>query len=370
MTEQEMVYTMALTRTPRISLVAQHRLMQAAGSATAVYEHRHHIRELLPEATPRLAEAMPQMEQQLDRARRELDYAREKKVEVLCLNDMDYPARLRECNDAPIVLYYKGNARLNRSHMVGVVGTRHSTEYGKDICRHLAAELKRLCPDTVVVSGLAYGIDINAHRAALDNGLDTIGVLAHGLDRIYPRMHRDTAVAMLQQGGLLTEFMSGTNADKMNFVRRNRIVAGMTEAIVVVESAQKGGALITADLALDYNHSVFAYPGRVTDTYSVGCNNLIRDNKAALINDAQELAQALGWCQAEARRPLAQPSLFDDLSPEEQLLADSMEGEDGITASTIAMRSGLPVSQVTALLFGMEMKGAVRLLGGGNYRLT
>ena len=234
MTEQEIIYTMALTRVPRVNTAAQHRLMEELGSASAVFDHRHHIRDFYPEASDKLSATLQEMEVQVARAEEELEFTRKHHIKCLCYHDTDYPSRLRECDDAPLLLYYKGNADLNRTHVINMVGTRHCTEYGKDICRRFVAELANLCPDVLVVSGLAYGIDIHSHRAALDNAVDTVGVLAHGLDQIYPRLHRDTAVQMTSQGGLLTEFMSRTNADKVNFVRRNRIVAGMSDAVVLV----------------------------------------------------------------------------------------------------------------------------------------
>lgn len=189
---------------------------------------------------------------------------------------------MRECDDAPLALFYRGNADLNTLHIINMVGTRHATPYGQDICTRFLADLSALCPDTLIVSGLAYGIDIHAHRAALQNHFKTIGVLAHGLDRIYPAEHRKTAVSMLEQGGLLTEFTSGTNPDRQNFVKRNRIVAGMSDATVVIESAAKGGALITAELAESYHRDCFAFPGRCNDEYSIGCNNLIRKTRQCL----------------------------------------------------------------------------------------
>lgn len=189
---------------------------------------------------------------------------------------------MRECDDAPLALFYRGNADLNTLHIINIVGTRHATPYGQDICTRFLADLSVLCPNTLIVSGLAYGIDIHAHRAALQNHFKTIGVLAHGLDRIYPAEHRKTAISMLEQGGLLTEFTSGTNPDRQNFVKRNRIVAGMSDATVVIESAAKGGALITAELAESYHRDCFAFPGRCNDEYSIGCNNLIRKTRQCL----------------------------------------------------------------------------------------
>ena len=373
MTEQEIIYTMALTRVPHINISVQHRLLDEAGSATAVFNQRNNIRELLPEATEKLAVSLQEMERLTERAEEELQFIQRNKICCLCYGDADYPSRLKECDDAPLILYYKGNADLNRAHVINMVGTRHCTDYGKDICRHFAAELKRLCPDVLIVSGLAYGVDIHSHRAALDNGLDTVGVLAHGLDQIYPRMHRDTAIQMISHGGLLTEFMSRTNADKVNFVRRNRIVAGMTDATIVVESAERGGALITANIAMSYHRDVFALPGRVNDPYSQGCNRLIRDNKAALIQTAQDFMEAMDWQTAlPANRTDygMQQTLFPDLSEEEQRIVDCLKPTDGLQINTLAVTTNLPVHKLSGYLFNLEMKGIVRLMGGGMYRLS
>lgn len=371
MTEQEIIYTMALTRVPRVNITTQHALLEKFGSATAVFEHRKDIRDVYPEASDKLAEALAEMERLTARAEEELEFATQNKIQCLCWQDTEYPSRMRECDDAPLILYYKGNADLNRSHVVNMVGTRHCTEYGKDICRHFLAELKRFRPDTLIVSGLAYGIDIHSHREALANGMDTVGVLAHGLDQIYPRMHRSTAVEMVSHGGLLTEFMSRTNADKVNFVRRNRIVAGMSDATIVVESAEKGGALITADLAASYHRDVFAFPGRIGDKYSQGCNRLVRDSKAVLLQSAADFVQAMGWQKEEtqAGRQGIQGELFPELCPEEQLIVNVLSETGNVQINRLAVETNLPVHKLVSFLFNLEMKGLVKLMGGGMYRL-
>lgn len=373
MTEQEIIYTMAMTRLPRVNICTQHRLLEELGSATAVYENRHDIHNLFPEASDKLSEALKLMDSLTARAEEELAFAQKNGIRCLCYNDTDYPSRLRECDDAPLLLYFKGNADLNRSHVLSMVGTRRYTEYGKDICRHFAAELKRFCPDALVVSGLAYGIDIHSHRAALDNGMDTVGVLAHGLDQIYPRSHKGTAIKMVSQGGLLTEFMSHTNADKVNFVRRNRIVAGMADATIVVESAEKGGALITADIATSYHRDIFAFPGRVSDQYSQGCNRLIRDSKAALLTSVQDFIEAMGWQTASrdaTRSEGLQIELFPDLCDEEQRIVDCLRRVESLQINTLAVSVNLPVHKLSAFLFNLEMKGIVKQMNGGMYRLV
>ena len=252
-----------------------------------------------------------------------------------------------------------------------MVGTRHATDYGTQLCATFLRDLKALCPDVLVVSGLAYGIDINAHRNALDNGLVTVGVLAHGLDRIYPSLHRKTAVDMLDRGGLLTEFLVGTTPDKHNFVSRNRIVAGMCDATIVIESAAKGGSLITAELAESYHRDCFAFPGRVTDEYSKGCNQLIRDNKASLLLSAEDFVQTMGWSAASCVEKTAnvQRDLFPDLSGEEQRIVDILAQRGNLQINTLVVETDIPVHKMNAILFELEMKGVVRVLAGGMYQL-
>ncbi len=261
----ERVYAIALSHLHGLSLSAALQLYRHYGSAVAVYEHRL-------ETEGRMRQALTDWSEALHRAEAELTFCEKNNIEALTLNASDYPALLRECNDAPLTLFYKGCADLNKKHIISVVGTRKISEYGKEICQSFCTQLKGLIPDCLIVSGLAYGVDIHAHRACLSADLETGAVMAHGFDRIYPSMHRNTAAKMLNKGGLLTEYLTGTNPDKGNFVRRNRIIAGVSAATVVVESAAKGGALITARLARSYEREVFAYPGRVSDQYSEGCN--------------------------------------------------------------------------------------------------
>lgn len=368
----ETLYAMALSRVPRLSLSNISMLYEQMGSAKAVYDHRYCVRDVIPDATDRLVEALGGMDEALKRAEAEMEFAQKKNVRCLTMGDADYPQRLRECPDAPIVLYYCGNADLNAVRMINIVGTRHCTEYGRDVCRGFLTDLQRYYPDTLIVSGLAYGVDICAHRAALDCGMQTVGVLAHGLDRIYPSVHRATAVNMVGQGGLLTEYMSQTNPDKLNFVRRNRIVAGMCDATVVVESATKGGALITAELAESYHRDVFAFPGRVYDRYSEGCNRLIKANRAVLIQTAEDFLEAMCWNNPLATENVKprQQELFVELSQEERLIVSTLEGVDDKQVNQIVVETGLSFSKVSALMFELELKGVVRVLGGARYKLV
>lgn len=366
---------MTLTRIPALSLTNARLLVEQAGSAASVIDHRHHLRDLLPEASPRLLAAMSDIGEAQKRAETELEFAQSKHIRPLCINAPDYPQLLTQCTDAPLVLYYLGTADLNNPHIVSIVGTRKITEYGKDLCRQFVSQLHEACPDALIVSGLAYGVDIHSHRAALSQGMATVAVLAHGLDTIYPAVHRQTAVQMLHQGGLLTEYMSHTPGDKGNFVRRNRIVAGMSVATVVVESAAKGGALITADLAADYDREVCAFPGRTFDEYSAGCNRLIHSQKARLVTSADDFLDCVGWPnpkreQQEKRGPNLQQQLFPQLSAEEQTIIDCLRKADQMQINHIVVEANIPFARTSAILFELEMKGLVTALGGARYRLT
>jgi DNA processing protein len=374
MTEQETLYSIALSFVPRLNLLNRKLLFEKMGSATEIFKYRQKLKEIIPDANKSTLEALAMMDTHLKRAEEELAFAQAGHVQCIGYNDEAYPARLRECPDAPILLYYRGNASLNSQHIISMVGTRQITPYGKDLCHTFVKELKQFCPDVLVVSGLAYGVDIHCHRAALEQNMDTVGVLAHGLDQIYPRFHRDTAVQMVQQGGLLTEFPSRSNADKRNFVQRNRIVAGMADATVVVESAKKGGSLITAEIAESYGRDIFAFPGRIGDTYSEGCNNLIKTNRAGLITCAEDFVKAMGWeTEYDLKKQLnegLQQELFPNLTEEELRIVKALEGADSKQINILAIDTALPIGKLTSLLFNLEMKGVVRLLSGGCYRLA
>lgn len=364
---------MALTRLTGFNYATAQLLYRELGGGQMVYEHRRDIRDAIPECSPRLAEALQDWSDALARAESELRFAEQHHIQTLCMNDDRYPQRLRECPDAPILLYYMGSAALNRQHVVSIVGTRRCTTYGQDLVRRFIADLRQQCPEVLIVSGLAYGIDICAHRQALEQGCDTVGVLAHGLDEIYPPRHRTTATQMLGQGGLLTEYMTQTVADKMNFVKRNRIVAGMADATVVVESAAHGGSLITARIAADYNRSVFAFPGAVGAAYSEGCNHLIRDNEAALITSATDFVKAMGWHTDAALRQAQsegiERDLFPNLTAEEQAVVKLLCQTNDLQLNVISVRTNIPIGRLTALLFELEMKGVVRPMAGGSYHL-
>ena len=358
----ETLYAMAMTKLRGLGLQSVLQLYRHYGSATEVVAHR-------TELTGRAKNSFAYWDEALARAETELQFCDQKKIEVLVLGTEQYPQRLAECPDPPLVLFYRGNANLNKIHTISVVGTRRISEYGKEVCQKFITDLKSLVPDVLVVSGLAYGVDIHAHRACLENSLQTVGVLAHGLDQIYPSMHRNTAEAMLGCGGLLTEYMTMTIPDKGNFVQRNRIVAGMTDATIVIESADKGGALITARLADDYHHDVFAFPGKITDQYSKGCNQLIRDNRAQLITCATDFVDAIGWQPANQPQIPIQRELFPELSPDEEKICEVLRKNEKMGINQIVVACNLPFQDVSSLLFELELKGLVKPLVGGQYRI-
>lgn len=266
MREEELKYALALTRLRGVSQNAALKLYDHYGTAQAVFENRKEVQG-------KVGEALADWTEVLNWAEKELEFCEKNRIKVFLRHDEDYPARLNECDDAPLVFYYRGNANLNARHVISIVGTRRITEYGRTVCQTFLRDLQALSPECLVVSGLAYGVDIHAHRACLEAGLPTVGILAHGLDRIYPALHRTTAAQMLNHGGLLTEYPTMTIPDKGNFIRRNRIVAGLSEATVVVESAEHGGALVTANLAVGYNRDVFAFPGRRSTNFRRDATN-------------------------------------------------------------------------------------------------
>ncbi|MCH5302304.1 MAG: DNA-processing protein DprA [Prevotella sp.] len=373
MSSQETLCTLALTRmvgfNPRVAL----HLYRSLGGGQAVYEQRNEVGSLIDGCTPRLLESLKHWDEAMARAEAELEFAAGHGIKVLALNDSDYPGRLRDCDDAPLAVFYKGQADLNQQRVVAIVGTRRCTSYGQDLTRRFITELKQLCPQALIVSGLAYGIDICAHRQALQSGYETVGVLAHGLDTIYPGHHRETAKAMVAQGGLLTEYMTQTEPLPNNFRQRNRIVAGLADATVVVESAARGGALITARIAQDYGRDVLAFPGAVGASGSEGCNHLIRDNKAGLMTSAEDFVNAVGWQSERQRRQAAdkgiERNLFPELSADEQKVVDLLQVANDLQLNIISVRTNISIGQLTALLFQLEMKGVVKPLAGGTYHL-
>lgn len=364
----EQVCVLALSRVQVHNPALARQIIDAAGSAKELFDNLPYINDFLPNISPALVEELksPAI---MERAKREMDFISSKGIKLTCIGDSGYPTRLFECCDAPIALYSLGDIPFNARRVVSIVGTRHATEYGKGLCRNFVLDLASLLPDTLIVSGLAYGIDICAHRAAVEAGLPTVGVLAHGLDMIYPQTHRATAKSMIEQGGgLLTEFMSETIPFPSNFVQRNRIVAGMADATVVVESASKGGSLITASMAQGYSRDCFAFPGRVSDQYSCGCNELVARNRAALITSAYDFVEAMNWGASKAKK-VHQTEIFPEFTPQEEAVMGLLKAApDGLQMNQMVVQANMPVNVLMPLLFDMEMKGYVKALAGGCYR--
>ncbi len=361
----ELLYQIALTCTPTIGLVHAKALVEKYGSASAIFKASLQELEKLDGIGTVRAKSIKSFKD-FDSCEAEIKFITKHKIQTLFLTDKDYPKRLLNCYDSPTLLYYKGNGNLNAAKIVSIVGTRNHSDYGKQICEKLTEDLKN--EDILIVSGLAYGIDSIAHKAALKNKLHTIGVLAHGLDRVYPSANTQLAKDILKHGGLLTEFPSGTIPDRQNFPRRNRIVAGMCDAIIVVESSKKGGSIITAELANSYNKDVFALPGRVTDLKSEGCNFLIRNNKAELITNAEDLLNFMNW---KPKKVVAkkQRALFVELTANERKIAEILNAAEGVPIDEIYLKSGLNSSAVAQALLMMEMNNLVLCKPGKIYQL-
>ncbi|REG98866.1 DNA-processing protein DprA [Flavobacterium aquicola] len=296
-----------------------------------------------------------------EKAKQELDFIQRNNVEVLSFQDRNYPDRLKHCIDSPVLLFSSGNINLKNRRIISIVGTRQITSYGTEFCKKLIEDLVPL--DPIIVSGFAYGVDIVAHQLAMDHGLQTIGVVAHGLNQIYPKPHKKYVAKMEQNGGFMTEFWSNSNPDKENFVRRNRIVAGISEATIVIESADKGGSLITANMANDYNRDVFAVPGRTTDKFSQGCNNLIKTQKANVLTTAADLIYILNWDIGKETAPI-QKQLFVTLEDDEQKVYDYLLKTGKEQMDIIALHCDFPIYRISGLLLNMELKGVIRPLPG------
>jgi len=301
-------------------------------------------------------------------AEKELRFIEKNEIEVLFYTDKIFPRRLKTCADSPVLLYTKGNLNLNEQRIVSIVGTRNATNYGKQVCDELIQKFSERNYKVLIVSGLAYGIDIQAHKSALKCNLPTAGVIAHGLDKIYPSLHAETAKKMQEDGGLVTDFPSGTKIDPSNFIRRNRIIAGLADATIVVESAQKGGALITAEIASSYNRDVFAFPGRSGDVYSKGCNQLIRNSGANLMEGIDDLEFFMGW-EKTSKNKAVQSSLFVELTPDEEKIVTLLRENGELFIDQISSELTLQVSRVSAMLLTLEFKNVLVAMPGKMYKL-
>jgi len=360
------LYQIALTLVPNIGAVQAKSLIEHFGSAEDIFKAKRNTLSNIEGIGDLKANAIKAFTQ-FHLAEEEIKFCEKHHIQVIALKSNEYPQRLLHCYDAPTVLYYRGNANLNATKVISIIGTRTNTDYGKAFTDVLIEALREL--NVLVVSGLAFGIDAIAHKAALQNNLPTVGLLAHGLDTIYPAQHKAFAKEMLNNGGLLTEFMQGTNADRHNFPKRNRIVAGMADCTVVVETAAKGGSMITAELAYNYNRDLFAVPGRVGDTKSAGCLKLIQQNKATLLTGAQQLIEAMLWSDSKLKKPKKQPELFINLSADEKIIVDILAKKDTTYIDQIGITSGLSSSAVAAAILSLELQNIVISLPGKMYKL-
>ncbi|HEX8563916.1 MAG TPA: DNA-processing protein DprA [Flavobacterium sp.] len=360
MRHEELFYLLALQRIDGIGDVVARKLVSACGSAEEVFKSRPvALKSIDGIGTARIRNL--KNKQAFDDAEKELQFIQKNNIRTASFNDPDYPEKLKHCTDAPLLLFSSGNISLESRKIISVVGTRQVTSYGAAFCSKLISDLAPLNP--VIVSGFAYGVDIIAHQAAIENNLQTIGVVAHGLNQIYPKIHKKYVAKMEDNGGFLTEFWSSSEPEKENFVKRNRIVAGMSEATIVIESAEKGGSLITANMAAGYNRDVFAVPGRVTDKYSQGCNILIKTNKANVLTSAADLIYILNWDVSAKPKPV-QKQLFVNLEPEEQKVYDHLQQSGKQLLDILALDCQLPIFQLASLLLNLELKGVVRPLPG------
>lgn len=365
MLEQDLYYLLALQRVEGVGDVVAKKLLHSCGSAEEVFKAKPQQLALIDGVGASLMKNLLN-KSIFDKAEKELDFIKSNAINTFYFQDSNYPDRLKHCFDGPVLLFGSGTVNFNNRKIISIVGTRQITSYGVEFCKKLIEDLAPLNP--IIVSGFAYGVDIVAHQLAVEHNLQTIGVVAHGLNQIYPKVHKKYIAKVEENGGLLTEFWSTSNPDKENFVRRNRIVAGISEATIVIESADRGGSLITAHLANDYNREVFAVPGRATDKYSQGCNNLIKTQKACLLTSAADLVYNLNWDinpdGAKKKGQNIQKQLFVTLENDEQIIYDYLLKNGKELLDTIAIDCSFPIYKMSSLLLNMELKGVVRPLPG------
>ena len=366
MGKDALLYQLALTMIPKFGAITAKKLIAYVGSPEGVFREKASSLRLIPGIGSILSRQTARSNY-LARAEEELKRMERYDISSLYYQDPGYPWRLKECEDGPLLLFYRGSPDFEKSKYLSIVGTRNATAYGKGICSSMIANLAERHPELVIISGMAYGIDICAHRSALENGLDTFAVLAHGLHTLYPSVHSETAKKMLSHGGLLSDFTSDKKAERNNFLRRNRIIAGLAEGTLVIESGIKGGALITAEIASSYNREVMAVPGRTGDKYSAGCNLLIRKNIAALTDSADEVEALLGW-ETKAPGKEKPPELTEMITEMEEAILMHIIEEPGIGLEILSVRTEIPVSKLMGILLQMEFKGWIAVAPGNLYR--
>lgn len=356
---------------PKVGSINAKKLIAYCGGVEAIFKQSKKALLKIPGIGDCLATEIIH-QKVLGKAEQEIEFIEKFGIKTLFYLDAEYPERLRQCDDGPIVLFVKGKQEINfnREKYISIVGTRKATDYGKQVCEKLITGLSEKGYTPIIVSGLAYGIDITAHKSALKNNLQTLAVLGHGLDIIYPISHRNVAKDIVETGALLTDFPSKTKFDRNNFIKRNRIIAGLSDATIVIESGAQGGALITADIANSYNREVFAVPGNVGSKYSEGCNQLIKANKAALIETADDVEFLLGWEPANIQKPPKQIVLFSELTDDEQKIVDYLKTVPQESIDLICIKTQMPVSKVSSLLLNLEFAGVVKSKPGKIYSLN
>lgn len=371
MSDSLLKYKIGIEMIPKIGSINAKKLIAYCGGVEAVFKESKKALLKIPGIGDCLATEITN-QKILEQAERETEFIEKFSIKPLFYLDAEYPERLRQCEDCPIVLFVKSKADINfnRERFISIVGTRKATDYGKNICEKLITGLSEKGYNPVVVSGLAYGIDIIAHKSALKNNLQTLAVLGHGLDTIYPTAHRNIAKDINETGALITDFPSKTKFDRNNFIKRNRIIAGLSDATIVVESGEQGGALITADLANSYSREVFAVPGNVGAKYSQGCNQLIKNNKAALIETPEDIEFFLGWEPVNSQKQPKQITLFSELSADEQIIVDYLKSVEQESIDLICIKTQMPVSKVSSLLLNLEFAGMVKSKPGKVFSLN
>lgn len=364
-TDQQLIYEIGVSLLPNIGSINGKKLVAYCGGAEAVFKQKKAHLEKIEGIGKKTTQSILN-QSVLSEAEEELKYIQENDIQTLFFIDKEYPYRLKQAEDSPLMLYYKGQDVLNYDRILAIVGTRNITERGKEITDEFIEKLQDA--GVLVVSGLAYGVDTRAHKACIKYKIPTVGVVAHGLDRIYPDTNSRLAKEMELGGGILTEFISGTKPDAFNFPRRNRVIAGLADAILVIESGKKGGSLITADIAGSYNRDVFAIPGRPEDTYSRGCNFLIKTNRAGLVESASDLLFQLSW-DVKKKPEIIQPKLFLDLSADEQRIVDLLYKNKQLAIDMIMAEAKLPSSKLASILLNLEFEGVIKCLPGKVYSL-
>lgn len=361
MSDNNLLYTLALQHVPKIGDITAKKLISHCGSAEAVFkEKKQNLLKIGGIGSFVLSELFDTYH--IEEAEKELKFIEENNIKCLQFTNDTYPYKLKHCIDSPIVLFISGNIDLKQQRIISIVGTRKITTSGIAFCDKLVEELSVFNP--VIVSGFAYGADITAQRAALKHNLQTVGCLAHGLNQVYPKVHKKYVVEVEKHGGFLTEFWSSSNPERENFLKRNRIIAGLSEATIVIESAEKGGSLVTADIANSYNREVFAVPGRTTDSQSVGCNNLIKYQKAQLLSNPLDVAYMLNWQLEDEVKPAIQKKLFVELNDDEKVIYNYLKQNDKQLLDVIALECAMPTFKTASILLNMELKGVIRPLPG------